>query len=107
MVAEQLQFCLVLVTMPSMEEAGAIAQTLVREHLAACVNLLPVQSIYTWDGTVQNDAEIQMLIKTTTQRWPDLVARVKSLHPYDVPELIRLPIEQGLPDYLAWIAAST
>ncbi|NER01096.1 MAG: divalent-cation tolerance protein CutA [Cyanothece sp. SIO2G6] len=104
---EQRSFCIALVTTASMEEARAIAHSLVEQKLAACINILPIQSIYTWDGSVQEDNEWQLLIKTTASRWHELTQTIQSLHSYEVPEIIGLPIEYGLAPYLSWIAAMT
>jgi periplasmic divalent cation tolerance protein len=96
-----------LITCSSKEEALRIAQTLVREHLAACVNLLHgLHSIYWWKGTVEEAEESLLLVKTTRERLPALVDRVRALHSYTVPEVVALPIEGGNPDYLAWLVDS-
>ena len=99
---------MVLVTAPSAEKAGEIARALVEERLAACGNVVPgLRSIYRWEGRVQDDAEALLLLKTTRRRLPALRARVLALHPYEVPEVLALPVEAGHPPYLEWIAAST
>lgn len=99
---------LVITNCPDEETANAIALAVVEEKLAACVNILPrVQSIYRWQGSVESAAEIPLLIKATTRNYPALEARIKALHPYDVPEIIALPIARGLPAYLNWVAAET
>ena len=88
--------------------ANAIALALVEEKLAACVNILPrVQSIYRWQGAVESATEVPLLIKTTAGRYGELETAIRELHPYDVPEIIALPIAQGLPAYLDWLAAET
>jgi periplasmic divalent cation tolerance protein len=98
----------VLVTAPSAEEAARMARALVEERLAACGNVVPgLRSIYRWEGKVQEEAEALLLLKTTRRRFEALRARVRSLHPYEVPEVIALPVEAGHPAYLEWIAAST
>jgi periplasmic divalent cation tolerance protein len=87
-------------------QAESIAEVLVGERLAACVNLVaPVRSIYRWDGAIQKDAEILAVIKTTAARVDALAARLREIHPYQVPELIVLPVERGLPAYLDWVRA--
>jgi len=89
--------------------APAIARTLVDERIAACVNIVPgVRSIYPWKGETCDDAESILLIKTTAARAADLTARLKELHPYEVPELVAIEIRdgEGNPDYLAWLADS-
>jgi periplasmic divalent cation tolerance protein len=94
----------VLCTCPDEEVARQIATTLVEEDLAACVNVLPgVQSIYRWKGGVEHDAETLLIIKTTAQRYPALETRVQALHPYELPEIIAVPIAAGLQGYLDWL----
>ncbi|MEO1350088.1 MAG: divalent-cation tolerance protein CutA [Cyanobacteria bacterium J06635_15] len=98
---------IVLVTAGTEAEANAIAQVLVTEKLAACVALMPIQSIYTWQGKINHDAEWQLVIKTNLDRFSALEVRIKTLHSYDVPEIIALPIVQGSAPYLAWITEQT
>jgi periplasmic divalent cation tolerance protein len=99
---------LALSTAPDRGQALAIARTLIEERLAACVNVLPgARSLYRWQGAVVEDEECVLLIKTSRARWEALVARLKAIHPYQVPELIAFPVERGLPAYLAWVAEST
>ncbi|MBD1913730.1 MULTISPECIES: divalent-cation tolerance protein CutA [unclassified Leptolyngbya] len=101
------RYGLVLVTAGTEAEARAIAQALVSERLAACVNLFPVQSTYRWQGEVQQDAEWQLFIKTDLQRFAELEARICALHSYEVPEIIALPIQAGSALYMAWLAEQT
>lgn len=98
----------VLVTCGSEKEALRLARALVKEHLAACVNIhrAPVRSIYRWKGKVEEAQERLLLVKTTRARFRALRDAVASLHSYDVPEIIALPIERGSPRYLAWIGES-
>lgn len=99
---------LVLVTWPADRPADALARTLVDERLAACVNVLPeMQSVYRWEGAVQQDAERQLVIKTTADRLEALEARVAALHPYQVPEFLVLPIAGGSDRYLEWMRLAT
>ena len=99
---------IVLTTWPAGEEATGFATTLVEERLAACVNLLPVmESIYRWQGRVEKAPERQVVIKTTAAQFEALKLRLQALHPYDVPELIALPIVDGGAAYLSWLADST
>lgn len=99
---------LILTNCPDEASANAIALALVEERLAACVNLLPrVQSIYRWQGAVESAVEVPLLIKTTAAAYPALEAAIRERHPYDVPEIIALPITAGLPAYLNWLAAET
>jgi periplasmic divalent cation tolerance protein len=95
-------------TFPSPEKAAEVARTLVTEGLAACVNLVgPVRSIYRWKGEVCDDQETLAIIKTTRERFDALKARLIALHPYEVAELIAMPIEAGHAPYLAWVMAET
>jgi len=97
----------VLVTTPTAEAAAAIARALVEEGLAACGNVVPgIRSIYRWEGQVQDGAEALLVLKTVRRLVPALKDRLPSLHPYLVPELIVLPVEDGLGPYLEWVAAS-
>lgn len=98
---------LALVTCPNADVAAKIAKTLVEERLAACGNLVPgLRSIYVWDGKVCDEAEVLLLVKTTDDAFARMQARVVELHPYDVPEVIAVKIEAGLPAYLQWVARS-
>lgn len=94
-------------TCPDAGIALAIATALVDEHLAACVSRLPgVTSTYRWQGTVTTDAEELLLIKTTASRFEAMKARLLALHPYELPELIVVPVECGHEAYLAWVRLS-
>jgi periplasmic divalent cation tolerance protein len=94
----------VLMTAPSAEVAATIARALVGEGLAACVNVVPgVRSIYSWKGEVCDDAEVLCVVKTRADRFEALRARAVALHPYEVPEVVALPIVAGSAPYLAWI----
>jgi periplasmic divalent cation tolerance protein len=99
---------LIITNCPDEEVANAIALAVVEEKLAACVNILPrVQSVYRWQGAVESASEIPLLIKSTAENYPALEQRIAELHPYEVPEIIALPITHGLPAYLNWLAAET
>ncbi len=101
-------FVVVLVTTSSKEEAERIAQTLVEEHLAACVNIVsPVQSIYRWEGKVQNEIELLLLIKTRQAVCEDVIQRVRTLHSYENPEIVALPISAGSAPYFDWLRQAT
>jgi periplasmic divalent cation tolerance protein len=105
---EHLDALLVLTTWPAAADARAFATTLVNERLAACVNILPeMESVYRWQGAVERERERQVIIKTTGRRLEALKQRVRALHPYEVPELIAVPITGGGEPYLAWLAEST
>ena len=98
----------VLVTAPTAEKAAEIARVVVEERLAACGNVVPgLRSIYRWEGRIQDDAEALLVLKTTRARFDALRDRVLALHPYEVPEVIALPVEAGSARYLAWIGAET
>jgi periplasmic divalent cation tolerance protein len=98
----------VLVTTPNRDEAARLADALVSERLAACVNIVPaIESVYRWEGKVTRDSESLMIIKTTDGRYADLEQRVKELHSYSTPEVIALRIERGSEQYLAWLKDST
>lgn len=87
--------------------AAALARTLVEERLAACVNVLPpMTSVYRWKGSVEQEREQQLVIKTTAAQLPALEARLGELHPYDVPEFLVIRIEAGSAAYLSWLAAA-
>jgi periplasmic divalent cation tolerance protein len=96
---------LVLTNVPSQALARDIAQQLVEKRLAACVNIMPVmQSIYRWQGQVEHAEEVALFIKTGSERYAEVEQTIAAMHPYDVPEIIALPITDGLPGYLDWIA---
>ena len=95
---------LVLSTFPDMPTARQIGTKLVSQQLAACVNLIPsVESIYEWQDEVKQEPEILGIIKTTLEAYPALESRLNELHPYEVPEIVAISPEQGLPPYLDWV----
>jgi periplasmic divalent cation tolerance protein len=98
----------VLVTTSTRDEAAAIAEAVVSERLAACVNIIPaIESVYRWEGKITRDSEALMIIKTTEERYPELERRVKELHSYSTPEVIAMKIERGSAQYLNWLRDST
>ena len=102
------QALLVIANCPDEACANRIALAVVEAGLAACVNLLPrVQSVYRWQGNIESASEVPLLIKTTAGRYTELETAIRAQHPYDVPEIIALPIAQGLPAYVDWLAAET
>jgi periplasmic divalent cation tolerance protein len=99
---------LVVTNLPERAAAERIADLLVEKRLAACVNILaPCRSVYRWKGAVQHDEEHPLLIKTTTERYPALEQALRAAHPYELPEIIAVPVERGLPGYLDWVSAET
>ena len=99
---------IVFVTVAARADGERIAEALVGEQLAACVNIVgPIRSIYRWQGEICRDDEHLLIIKTTRARYAALEARVKALHSYEVPEVVALPIELGSAQYLAWIGDMT
>ena len=99
---------LVLTNLPDRAAAERLAEALVGQRLAACVNLLaPCRSVYRWKGELQRDEEHPLLAKTTTERYAELEKAIRAAHPYELPEIVAVPIERGLPEYLTWIAAQT
>lgn len=94
-------------TTPSREEAQKIARLLLDEKLAACVQLLPIESFYVWQGKTQNEAEVLLLIKTRTALFESVIARIKSVHSYTVPEIVALPFSAGFRGYFDWIGEVT
>jgi periplasmic divalent cation tolerance protein len=102
------QTLLVLTNLPDEAGAHALATALVTQRLAACVNVLaPCRSTYRWQGEIESAQEIPLLIKTTTERYPALEAAIRASHPYELPEIIAVPITHGLPEYLTWVATET
>src|SRR2546423_3720828 len=99
---------LVLTNVPDRAAAERLADLLVEKRLAACVNILaPCRSVYRWKGAVQRDEEHPMLIKTTAERYPALEQAIRAGHPYELPEIIAVPVERGLSEYLDWVAVET
>ena len=100
-------FRLVLSTAGSEEEGARIAKSLLESKLCACVNLLPkIRSLYRWEGEVQDDAEVLLIIKTTQDKLQALSDHLAQIHSYDVPEVLAIPVDQGGASYLEWLAES-
>jgi len=98
----------VFTSLPDAASARTLAAHLVAARLAACVSILaPCRSIYRWEGKIEDAEETPLLIKTTTARYPALEAAIRARHPYELPEIVAVPIERGLPGYLAWVATET
>lgn len=99
---------LVLTTLPDQDSAAKLARHLVESRLAACVNILaPCRSVYQWQGGLQEDEEFPLIIKTTGERYSDLETLLRRQHPYELPEIVALPVEGGLPAYLDWVTDQT
>ena len=102
------KFCLVYMTAGAVEEAKSIGQILVGQNLAACVNLLEnMTSIYKWEEKLEESQEVIMIAKTRKTLMPKLIETVNSLHSYDCPCILELPIQGGNPDFLSWIGSQT
>ena len=102
-VSEASDYGVLLTTTPTREEAGKIAKLLIDEKLAACVQLLPIESFYMWQGKTQNEAELLLLVKTRRALFEAAIARIKDVHSYTVPEIVVLPFSAGFAGYLNWI----
>lgn len=101
-------YTIVYITVPDMQTGERIAQALIEKKLAACVNLTPVHSIYTWQEKLERDEEVLLIVKTRADLFAEkLIPAVQAMHPYQVPEIIALPIVAGLPEYLSWIDEET
>lgn len=99
---------LVVTNLPDRVSAEKLADALVEGRVAACVNILaPCRSVYRWKGALQRDEEHPVLAKTTADRYPVLEALIRANHPYELPEIVAVPVECGLPAYLDWVAAET
>jgi periplasmic divalent cation tolerance protein len=95
---------LILCTVPDRETGLKLSRSLLKQGLAACINLTsPITSVYHWQGHLEESEEILLLIKTTTQQYKDVEAVLRAQHPYELPEIIAVPVEQGLEDYLNWV----
>jgi len=98
----------VYITAPGEEEAASLARALVEAKLAACANIVSnVRSIYSWQGNIEDDRELLMIVKTQRHLFDRLAAKVREIHSYDVPEIIAIPIVEGSPDYLRWLQECT
>lgn len=99
---------LVFTSLPDVTSAEKLAAALLEARLAACINIFaPCHSVYRWQGNIECTTETPLLIKTRAACYPALEAAIRTRHPYDVPEIIALPVTHGLPDYLTWLAAET
>jgi periplasmic divalent cation tolerance protein len=99
---------LVMTNTPSRDVALRLAQALIERRLAACVNILAAcTSVYRWKGVLETATEVTLLVKTRAEIYDEVQAAIKSLHPYELPEIIAVPVERGLPEYLAWVNSET
>ena len=102
------EYITVFITAPNEEEAAKISRTIVEERLAACVNIIgSVRSIYRWQGRIEDESEVLMVVKTKRTLFDRLQGRVKELHSYEVPEIIGLPVIEGSKQYLDWLGQET
>jgi periplasmic divalent cation tolerance protein len=102
------QTLLVMTTLPDLSSAQQVARMLVEARVAACVSVLsPCSSVYRWQDAVETASEIPLLIKTSREAYSRLEQRLKECHPYELPEILAISIDSGLPDYLRWIARET
>ena len=98
-------YCIILTTCASQEEADKIANVLIENKTAACVQISPITSIYRWKGKVEQENELRLTIKTTDELYPLVEKLIKENHSYEVPEIVKVPISGGMPEYLGWISA--
>ena len=107
-IAKDIGVYVVMVTTPNQEEASRIAGQVVESRQAACATVIPaVESTYWWEGKLVKDREAMVLFKTTADKFSALQDMIKRIHPYDVPEIIALPVKDGLPQYLEWVLRET
>lgn len=100
--------CIVLCTCPDVVTAELLSGELVEARLAACVNIIPgIQSIFRWEGQVRSESETLLVIKTRTDRYSELETHLQKSHPYDVPEILMLPVGDGLASYLDWVSTES
>ena len=103
-----IEVLLVLTNLPDRDSAQRVAEALIENRSAACVNILAAcTSVYRWQGKIESASEIPLLIKTTRTAYPRLEATIRAHHPYELPEIIAVPIDMGFPGYLQWVAQET
>jgi periplasmic divalent cation tolerance protein len=99
--------CVVITTAPNQEQAKTMARSVLEARLAACAQIQAIQSLYWWDGKIAEDDEHLIMFKTTVDRYSEIERVILSVHPYETPEIIQLPVEAGYAKYLSWIARET
>jgi len=104
---KETEYSIVIVTAGDKESAKSLAKLLVEKRLAACVQMFPIESVFLWQGKVCDSNETALFVKSKTALFSKISAAIKENHAYEVPEIIQIPIADGLPEYLAWIANST
>ncbi len=98
----------VMTNVPNLTVAKTVARYLVGQRMAACVNIQPgVKSYYHWEGVIRQANEVTLMVKTTRERFSEVESAIKALSPYELPEIVALPVTQGLPAYLEWVRAET
>lgn len=97
------KYCIVMTTFENEEQADEIIEAVLKEKLAACIQTTDISSHYTWNGSICHDKEILVLFKTSDCNYNELKEIIKSMHPYETPEIIKVPIEDGLQEYLGWM----
>lgn len=102
-----MSYCIILTTTSSQEEADKIAGVLIENRAAACVQISPVVSVYRWQGKIERENELRLVIKTTEELYPHAEKLIKENHSYEVPQIVKVPITAGLPEYLDWIYEET
>ena len=100
-------YSLVISTFPDRDSAKTAARALVERKLAACVQMFPIDSVYSWKGEICEDGEIMLFVKSKTALFGEILAAIKEAHTYETPEIIQIPIADGLPEYLNWINDNT
>ncbi|MEM1662735.1 MAG: divalent-cation tolerance protein CutA [Pyrobaculum sp.] len=100
-------YIVVFITTPDLDAAKKISRHLLERRVASCINMAPVKSMYWWEGKIEEAEEVLLIIKTTIDKLNELVKEVKSIHPYQLPEIVALPIVGGLRDYLSWVDRET
>ena len=97
------EYSIITATFPDKDSAKEVAHLLVEKRLAACVQILPIESVYLWEGKVCDESEMMLIIKSKAALFDEITTAIKTVHSYQVPEIVQLPITDGLPEYLRWI----